>query len=162
MPAIAMSFSLAKSILRDVTNSSINSCGMCSFHSPSTANSLGKVSKWPTSHAVFANSLSKLTESGDVDSTFWELNQAKPSSLSICSSCATKELMGTLAPWPLRCMTPGSVSLYTHLLGFLQVLFCRQVRTFTTPWGGNNGGKYVVLFRSRKAATPPNPVLSKA
>ena len=138
-----MSFSLAKSILRDVINSSINSCGMCFFHPPRTTSNFGKAFNWPTSQAVFANSLSKLTESGDVDSTSWEPNQANASSLSICSSCATKELMGTLAPWPLRCMTPGSVSLYTHLLGFFsQGLFCRQVRTFTTPWGGNNGGKY--------------------
>ena len=98
MSGMAMSFSLAKSILRDVSNSSINSCGMCSFQSPSTANSLGKVFKWPNSQAVLTNSLSKLTESADVDSTSWERNHAKPSSLSIRSSCATKELMGTLAP----------------------------------------------------------------
>ena len=87
MSGMAMSFSLAKSILRDVRNSSINSCGMCFFPSPRTTSSLGKVSKWPTSQAVFTNSLSKLTESADVDSTSWERNHANASSLSICSSC---------------------------------------------------------------------------
>ena len=157
MSDMNMSFSLAKSILRDVTNSSINSCGMFSFHPPRTTSNFGKAFNWPTSQAVFPNSLSKLTESADVDSTSWERNQINPSSLSISSSCATKELMGTLAPWSLRCMTPGSLSLYAHLLGFQQVLFCRQVRTFTTPLRGSHGVEYVVPFRLEKATSPPNP-----